>query len=94
MKIKDIPEGLGKENIRKSECDEDEVDFEDNVRMTCVERINKGSESIERMTRKIDSVDKFDENELNKDLETAKPEVGDVSEDKGKDANVAEANEV
>ncbi|KAF0556898.1 hypothetical protein F8M41_014627 [Gigaspora margarita] len=46
------------------------------------------------MTHRIKSVDKFDEiveNELNKGIETAKPEVGDVSEDKGKDANVAEA---
>ncbi|KAF0424030.1 hypothetical protein F8M41_006647 [Gigaspora margarita] len=76
----------------------------------CVERINKGVESIKRngtvMTCKlnvdiekldkskrknamIESVNKFDEiveNELNKDLEMAKLEVGDVSED---NANVA-----
>ncbi|CAG8735423.1 28954_t:CDS:2 [Gigaspora margarita] len=116
-KIKDIPEDgaymVGYCNRKRIE---DEVDFEDNVRMMCVERINnKGVENIERngaiMTCKMDvdkrklikvkermqwikSVDKFDEiveNELNKGIETAKPEVGDVSEDKGKDANVAEA---
>ncbi|CAG8589738.1 15385_t:CDS:2 [Gigaspora margarita] len=52
---------------------------EDETEMMFVERINKGVESIGR-----------NENELNKDLETAKLEVGDISEDKGKDANVAE----
>ncbi|CAG8601520.1 14866_t:CDS:2, partial [Gigaspora rosea] len=66
-KIKDIPEGPGKGNIRRSKCDEDE---------------KKAFES----THKIESVNKFDEI----DLETAKLEVGDVSKDKGKDANVAE----
>ncbi|CAG8828106.1 15445_t:CDS:2, partial [Gigaspora margarita] len=45
---------------------------------------------------KIESVNKFDEivkNELNKDLEIVKLKVGDVNENKGKDTNIAKANE-
>ncbi|CAG8645843.1 3253_t:CDS:2 [Gigaspora margarita] len=82
-KIKDIPEGPGKGNIRKSNY---EVDFEDKFRMMCVERINKGVESIKRngtvMTCKPNvDIEKFDKSKKKKCNE-----VGDVSED---NANVA-----
>ncbi|CAG8526992.1 37020_t:CDS:2 [Gigaspora margarita] len=91
-KIKDIPEDLDKETFEKANRVEDEMNVEDNVRIMCVERNNKGIESIERsgaiMTCKMDV-----ENNLNKDLETTKPKVSDVNEDKNKDANVAKVGE-
>ncbi|CAG8746818.1 20838_t:CDS:2 [Gigaspora margarita] len=63
-----------------------------------VKRINKGIESIKRssaiMICKMDvGKEKIDKNKIKNtmvNLETVKPKVGNVNEDKGKDANVTE----
>ncbi|CAG8466909.1 5917_t:CDS:2 [Gigaspora rosea] len=90
-KIKDIPEGPSKRNIRKSECDEDKRKQLNIVSKALNEMVQSDKERIEKsksknaMISSIKSVDKFDEiveNELNKDANENVP--GDLTDDTDK----------